>query len=160
MKYIEVSKKINLTKNATQSDLTNALQERLGRSFKMRKVTEYKSGFQAEAVTQGPGGMIGHACMDLNVQIKKEKDTARIEIHGGSRMAGSLLFMYITMFVLVLLMGLMPGAFETSAETSEAADVLIFLLVGVFVFFDLEKKTSAPKEYLESALASLETEFG
>lgn len=160
MKHIEVSKKITLSKNATQNDLKNALQERLQRSFKLSHVSEDKNGFTAHGVTHGAGGIIGHARVDLNVTIKKEKDSARIEIFGRSKMAGSLLFLYMVMFVLVLLMGLMPGAFETSAETSEAADVLIFLLVGVFAFYDLEKKTSAPKEYLESALSSLETEFG
>lgn len=160
MKYIEVSRKIKLTREASQDDLKKALLTRLRRAFDVDALSESTEGFHLEATTGGPNTITRHARLSVDVNISKSQENARIIIHGHMKAAMSLLVSYTVLFMVVLFAGLLPGSIETSGERSGALDALVFLFFGIFIFYDVQRKVTEPREYLESALDSLDVEFG
>lgn len=160
MKYIEVSKRINITREASQEDLKQALLARLRRAFLVEQLKERDSKFHLEGSSGGNITFIRNARISIDIDITKNHDIGRIFIHGYSKVAKSLLVLYTALFVFILLLGLAPGSIETSGESSGAADALVFLIFGIFIFYDLNKKLDEPLEYLRAALDSLDTEFG
>jgi hypothetical protein len=160
MCYLEVSKKIKLTREITQEDLKNALITRLRRAFVIDSIREDAAGFQMQGSTVGFKSLSRHTKVDLNIQIAKTNENARIIIFGHSHTPLSLLITYSLLFLAVLLVGLLPGSLETGGDTSGPADVLVLTIFGLFIFYDINKKLDVPKESLEAALQSLETEFG
>ncbi len=160
MMYIEVSKKINLTKEATDKELKEALLNRLRRAFDVKALEDKKSGFSLIGSTSGYMGMTHHARADLDVSVVKSQQTVRVIVTGYAKMAKSLMVTYTVLFFLILLAGLLPGSIETSAETSGAMDALVFLIFGIFTYYDINRKMHEPKEFIQAALDSLDTEFG
>ncbi|MCK5284548.1 MAG: hypothetical protein KAJ86_03070 [Alphaproteobacteria bacterium] len=160
MKYINVSKKISLTKEASQKDLKQALLERVGRVFTLDNMTEQESGFQFYGTTGTSNIFTKNASVDITVNIVKNQEVVRILVYGHSKIAKNLTLAYAGMFFLLLLLGLLPGSIETSGESSDALDVIVFMLFGVFIFYDMNKKLLEPQELLHLALESLNTEFG
>ncbi len=160
MKYIEVSKKISLTKKASQEDIKKALIERIERAFKVEKMKKTKSGFHCVGKTGALNGLVRHARVGIDAQVIKNQDTVRVIINAQSEMAKSLLVSYTALFFLVLMAGLLPGSIETNGESSGALDALVFMIFGIFIFFDINKKLCEPKQYLEAVLASLDVEYG
>ncbi len=160
MKHIEASKKIRLTRDISEEDLKQSLLERLRRAFDIDTMTENQKGFYIEGTTGGTDNITRHARLRLNVQIAKHNEMARIIMFGSSKMARSLLITYTVLFFLVLLAGLLPGSIETNGEDSNALDALVLLLFGIFIFYDISRKIAEPREYLDSILLSMDTEFG
>lgn len=160
MKYLEVSKKIKLTKTATQADIRNALIKRLDKAFRVQKVNKNKAGFSLVGNTGGPKSLVRYAHVNLDVKVIKDKTTMRILATGHSKMAFSLLLSYTALFLLILFAGLLPGSIETSGESSGAMDALVLMIFGIFIFYDINKKIAEPEQYLEAALKSLDVEYG
>ena len=160
MKYIEVSKKIRLTKDASEDDLKQALIERFHRAFDIDHVKENGHDFQVSGTTGGKDSITRHASVNLNVSVKKQNEIVRIMVYGSSKMARSLMISYVALILLILVVGLLPGSIETGGEGSGALDALVFLIFGIFTFYDVNKKVAVPEEYLHTILESLDTEFG
>ena len=160
MKHLEVSQRIKLTREASEDDLKQGLIERLRRAFDIDSLTENDAGFRVQGTTGGPESITRHARVDLSVKIIKQNEMARVIIHGHSKMARSLLITYVTLFFVVLVVGLLPGSIETSGETSGAMDALVLMVFGIFIFYDINKKIEEPLSSLTAMLQSLETEFG
>ena len=160
MKHIEVSKKIRLEKKVSAQELKEALVERLEKVVEIEKISEGVESFSVQGTTGSPASMTRHARVDLDVSIRYEADLVRILISGHSHTARSLMLLYGLLFFIMLLVGLLPGSIETNAETSGAMDALVFLVFGIFIVMDVNKKLAEPKEYLETALESLNTRFG
>ena len=161
MKHIEVSKKIIVQKKVTQEELKDALIKRLEKAIEIESIGDGVNDFKVTGTTGTPTSLTRHAKLNLDINLTFDKDKAvRILISGYSRIARSLILMYSLFFVLLMLAGLLPGSFETSYETSGAVDALLVLLVVVFTIQDINKKLAEPKEYLETALQSLDTTFG
>jgi hypothetical protein len=159
LKYIEVSKKIKLGVDVSEEDLKQALITRFRRTFAVDDLREQPGNIHLSATSGGPGRMMRHARVNLNVTFVKTKDTARVIMYGYTQVAKSLLVSYSVLFFLVLLTGLLPGSVSTS-EDSGAQDALVFLIFGIFIFYDINKRLNDAQDYLKSLLDSLETEFG
>lgn len=160
MKYLEVSKKIKLTQPVTQEELKQAVIARLRRAFEISELREQQTSIHIGATTGGLGRMMRSARVDLDISVVKTGETARITANGYAQVAKSLIFSYCFLFLLVLLTGLLPGSVATSGEDSNALDALVFLIFGIFIFYDINRKLGEPAEYLQSVLDSLDTEFG
>ena len=160
MKYMEVSQKINLTRDADVSQIKESLLVRLRRAFDVENLKETEEGFHIDGATGGPDSITRHARASLDVKIEQQGEHVRVLVHGHTRMARSLLILYTGMFFFLLVLGLAPGSIETSYETSGAMDALVFLLFGVLIFYDLDKKMLEPKEHIQDMLQSLGVEFG
>ncbi len=160
MKYLEVSKKINLTEAVSQEQLKQALIARLRRAFDVSDLREQEGSFHLRATTGGPARVMRHARVDLDVTVTKTKDAARVMVNGYSQVARSLIVSYCFLFLLVLLTGLLPGSISTSGEDSGAMDAMVFLVFGIFIFYDISKKLCEPKDHLQAILDSLATEYG
>lgn len=160
MKYLEVSKKINLSKNASPEDVKKALTERLKRAFLVTELNDAANGFEFTGTTGGPGKFTRHARVRMNTSVILDKGVVRVLMNGYCDVATSLMLLYSVLFFTVLLTGLLPGSIATSGEDSGAMDAMVFLIFGIFIFCDLAKKVCEPKEQLQSILDSLETEFG
>lgn len=159
MKYVEVSKKIKLGVEASEEDLKQSLITRMRRTFAVDDLRDQPHNIHVNATTGGPGRMMRHARLNLNITVVKTHDTARVVMYGYTQAAKSLLFCYSFLFFLVLMTGLLPGSVE-SGEGSGAMDALVFLIFGIFIFFDINKRLVEAQEYLKAVLDSLETEFG
>ncbi|MCB9987884.1 MAG: hypothetical protein H6868_00965 [Rhodospirillales bacterium] len=160
MKHIEVSKKINLSQKIEADSLKEILIERLAHALDIEVVSGEGAQFKLTGTTGSPAGIARHARLDLDVSVKLDDAVARIIISGFARPARSLTLLYSTLFFFLLLVGLLPGFVETSAENSGPVDALVFLIFGIYIVMDVNKKLSEPKELLESALESLDTTFG
>lgn len=160
MKHLAASRKIELKKEATLGQIRELLIERLEKTVDITHITEGDTEFTISGTTGSPASMTRFAKLDLNITIKMEKDVARILISGYSRVAFSMVLLYMFLFGIILLVGLLPGFVSTNAESSSALDALFFLILGIFVMYDVNKKLADPKENLEAALESIDTTFG
>ena len=160
MRYIEVSKKITLTKEANREEIAQAFLDRLRRAFLVETLEETDSGFHLIG-TAGSNlkKFVRHSHVDLTVDISKNQETIRVLAHGHTRTARSLMVSYTILFFLVVIAGLLPGSIETGGESS-GSDALVFMILGIFVLYDIYKKIAEPKEHLQAALDSLDVEFG
>lgn len=160
MKHIEASRKIVLQRAATADDLKRKLVERLEKTIEIDSLGEGVDKFRITGTTGSPASLTRNARLDLDVEIALDSNVARVIVSGYSRPARSLSFLYWAMFFIVLLVGLLPGSIETSADTSDSMDVLVLLIFGMFIVFDVNKKLGEPRDSIETALSSLETTFG
>ena len=159
MKHIEVSRKIALPRPVAADDVKNRLVERLEKTIEIESLGEGIERFRITGTTGSPASLTRHARLDLDVDIVQEPGALRIVISGYSRAARSLSYVYWTMFFVVLMVGLLPGSIETSADTSDSMDVMVLLVFGIFIVFDVNKKLVEPREFLETALESLNTMY-
>lgn len=160
MRHIEVSKKINLARKVTAEELRTALVERLEKIIDIEKLSTGMNTFSLSGTTGSPAGLTRHARLDLDVDIKFDANTSRILISGYSRTARSLMVIYWFLFILMLLVGLLPGSIETGGDHSGAIDALVFLIFGIFIVMDVNRKLEEPAQLLETALESLNTTYG
>ena len=160
MKHLTVSRKIDLKRKAEAKDIRDALIERLEKTVEIRSISDGEDEFTLQGTTGSPASMTRHAKLDLNVKIDMDKDAARILISGYSRVAISMVVLYLFLFSIILLVGLLPGFIETDAEKSNAMDALFFLILGIFVMVDVNKKLADPRDDLEAVLESIDTTFG
>ncbi|MCD8563342.1 MAG: hypothetical protein LRY54_04775 [Alphaproteobacteria bacterium] len=160
MKYVDVSRRFKLTRDVSVEDLKTTLTEALRGAFDVDKVEDKGDRLLVEATTGGCDSINRHARVKLDIKVLKQQEYARFLIRGTSGMARSLVITYVGLFILVLLVGLLPGSIETNGIDSNASDTLVLMLFGFFIFYDINKKVGEPTEYLESILQSLETEFG
>jgi hypothetical protein len=160
MKHIEVSKKIKLAKPVTAGEIREALVERLEKIIEIENLSEGTEDFSLSGTTGSPASLTRHARLDLDVSIRHEGDVARIIMSGHSRTARSLIFMYWTLFMVMLFVGLLPGSIETNADSSTSMDALVFMIFGIFIVMDVNGKLTEPKQYLETVLESLNTRYG
>ena len=159
MKHLEVSQKIKLGKGVDAARLKSALLERIEKTVEIESLEEGDEKFHIKGTTGTPASITRHARINLDVAIVMEKDTAKILISGYARMARSLALFYAFFIFLFLLVGLLPGAISSGPE-SGPLDVLVFLVLGIFIIVDTNKKLAEPKEFLREALESMDTEFG
>lgn len=159
MKYVEVSKKIKLASDSSQEELKQSIIARFRRAFSVAQLREQENGFHIGATSGGPGRLMRYARLDLDVTVEKTKDSVRVIMYGYSQVAKSLLVSYSFLFFLVLLTGLLPGSVSTS-EDSGPLDAMVFLIFGIFIFYDINKQLVEAEGHLKSILDSLETEFG
>lgn len=160
MKHLAASKKIELKRKASAADLRAALVESLEDSLEISSISDGDAEFTLTGTTGSPASISRYAKLDLKVSIKVDDETARILVSGYSRVAPSLTFLYLFLFIAILLVGLLPGFVETDADKSNAIDALFFLILGIFVIFDVNKKLAEPKEDLDASLEALNTLFG
>jgi len=162
MKHIEVSKKIHLKQPVGGEDLKKTLVSYLEKAIGIETISDDVARFTLKGTTGSPASITRHARVNFDIDIdydEKEK-TARIIISGYARAARSLTLLYSAAFFMLLLVGLLPGFYETSQEESGAIDALFFLIFGIFIVFDVNGKLSVTKEHLETALDSLDTTYG
>lgn len=157
MKYFEMAQKVGA--NATDQVLKQALLDRLKHSFSVDKLQESANGFHFTATTGGGKSMVRNARVSGDVSIQRNGSNVSVIMRGHSSVAKSLLFAYTILFFMVLVVGLLPGFIETS-EGSDAGDALVFLIFGIFIFHDIERKLEEPRTYLGDSLSSLGVEFG
>lgn len=160
MKHLVASRKIELKKETTLQEIRALFIERLEKTIEISNITDGDTEFTISGTTGSPASMTRFAKLDLNVTINMDKDAARILISGYARVAFSMILLYMFLFGIILLVGLLPGFVSTNAESSSALDALFFLILGIFVMYDVNKKLSDPKENLDAILESLETTFG
>ena len=162
MKHIEVSKKITLDRPVSAEDFKETLVDYLEKKIEIEHISGNTGNFSIQGATGAPSSLTRHAQIDVNIHIRHESEgkVARVIMSGYVRPARSLIFFYSFAFVLLLLVGLLPGFVSTSAETSGAVDALFFLIFGIFIVQDINAKMVAPREYLETVLESLNTTFG
>jgi len=161
-KHIEVSKKIKLAKPVNPADLRKSLVDYLQKAIDVETMSDGETNFRITGTTGSPSSITRHARVDLTVDINYtgKEDTARIIISGSAKAARSLVILYCFAFFLLLVVGLLPGFYETSQEESGAIDALFFLIFGIFIVFDVNNKLSVTRELLETSLDSLDTTFG
>lgn len=160
MKHLEVSKKIILTKDVSEDDLKKALQDKLSKAFDIDSLSDDESSLSFYGATSGYDGITRHAQIKLNIKISKQNEIVRIILTGRSKMARSLLITYSLLTFVILMVGLLPGSIETSAEGSGALDALVFLIFGIFISYDINQKIEEPRSILIDILNGLDTEFG
>jgi hypothetical protein len=60
----------------------------------------------------------------------------------------------------VLALSLFPSAFEDGKGGGFMLEAIIFLVVGGFIIWDMNKKFEEPQQMLDRILKSVEAEFG
>lgn len=162
MKHIEVSKKISLSQPVEIETLRSSLIDALSRALEIEEVSDVLDHFRVVGTTGSPAAMARNARLDLRVDMALDADgsAARVIISGYSRPPRSLMILYTVLFIFLLLVGLLPGFIETNAEKSGAIDALVFLIFGIYMVTDVNKKLAEPSELIEAALNSLDTTFG
>jgi len=160
MKYFEVSKKIELSKKEPEHALKQALLDRLQRAYIVSGLKEDEHGFEVKITTGSRTSLIKNACAKVRVDVTQSDKKASFIIYGEAKLSLSLMIWYTALFFIILLVGLLDGAIESYGEKSGAMDVLVFMILGIFTMYDIDKKLTAVREMAEDSLNSLEAEFG
>lgn len=159
MKHLEVSRRIPLTKVLGTNKVKESIIFRMENAMEVKKVSSQDDVFTVKASTGAPGAVVRHADVSVDYKIIQDKEFLRILGTGRTKVSVSLVLMYVLFVLVILAVGLLPGSIETGDKGS-AMDALIFLLIGVYIAFDISKKLTEPKEILEDILQSIDTEFG
>src|SRR5690606_38651629 len=107
-------------------------------AFRIDMLQEHPGGFHLSGTTGGKRGFIRNVRATIDVRIVNKKDgNIGIVIHGHALVAQSLMVAYTILFVMIMVVGLLPGFVETN-ESSTAADALVFLLFGIFIFYEID----------------------
>jgi hypothetical protein len=160
MSYLEVSKKISLAKAIKPEDIKQILVHRLGKAYVISSISDNANEFSVSASTGPVGSFSRHTKLKLDVQIESEGKICRILVSGKCSISKSLLLYYFIAFIALLMAGLLPGSIETGFDQSDALDALVFLIFGVFLSIDINRKLREPKEFIETILESINTLYG
>ena len=154
MKNIESSRLINLSGSVETSAIINSLVERLRNIFHVETVGEGTEKFTLTAI----GKDIPCHCT-FNVQLKTDSKYARLIVNGGAKITAPTKILYTLGVLALLVLGQFHGIINTSSSGS-AADMLVFLFLGMFVLYDVNRKLAEPEQLLDRVLGAIATEFG
>jgi hypothetical protein len=136
------------------SAIKYSLMERLRGAFHVVTVGDGTESFSV-ALT---GKKTSYHC-DLNIIIKTEHHKARIIIDGSAEINNSNKVFYALCILTLLVLGLFPGTINTRGQGT-AVDAMVFMFLGFFVVYDMNKKLAEPEALLERVLNSVATEYG
>ncbi len=159
MKHIELSRKIALSRPVSAEELKKNLMSRLENVLELQETTPGAEQFHVTGSTGAPVSMTRYAQVDVDVTLAVDESTARIIISGYVRTAPSLMILYGVLFFVLLCVGLLPGFVDTSID-GDAGDALIFVLIGMFLVYDINRRLTEPEEQMKAALESMNTLFG
>lgn len=154
MKHIESSKLINLSNAVETVAIKNSLIERMRNIFHVETVGENTEKFTLTAV----GKDIPCHCV-FNILLKTDPKHARVIVNGGARITAPTKILYTLGVLALLVLGQFHGIINTSSSGS-AMDLLVFLFLGIFVLYDINRKLSEPEYILDRVLQAIATEFG
>ncbi len=156
MKHIEISRKINLGRAVTAEELKKTLMSRLENVIEVQETSGNAEQFHVSGSTGAPVSMTRYAQVDIDATITTDDSHARILLNGYVRTAPSLMILYGVLFFVLLCVGLLPGFVDTSID-GDAGDALIFVLIGMFLVYDINRRLAEPQEQIESILESMNT---
>ncbi len=154
MKHIESSKLISLAAAAESSAIKYSLVERMRGVFHIETVGEGVENFTLTAI----GKDIPCHCV-FNVLLKADNKYARLIVDGSAEISAASKILYTLGVLALLVLGLFPGTIKTGGSDS-AMDLMVFLFLGIFIFYDMNKKLAEPEILLDRILRAVATEFG
>ena len=155
MKHIESSRLITLASPVDVSVIKHVLVGRMRGAFSIETVGEGDENFKLTLSGKG----VLYRCT-MNVLLKVDTQRARVIVDGTVGVRTATKILYIFGFLALLVLGLFPGILNTSGHGSSAMDILVFLFLGVFILYDVNKKMLEPEILLDRILRALEAEFG
>lgn len=154
MKHIECSQLIPLASPLETSTIKYSLVERLRASFHVETVGEGTENFDVNMM-----GKDSPCRCKLSIILKTDASRARVIVSGVATISPYTKIMYALGILALLVLGLFPGTINTSGQGSGATDFLVFLFLGAYVLFDMNKKIAELENLLERVLKALSTEF-
>lgn len=154
MQHIESSKLFTLGTAADAASIKYSLVQRMRGAFHVETVGEGDEIFMLAAA----GRHTPYNC-SLNVLLKSDGQRGRIIIDGTVGVNAFTKVFYVLGFLILLVLGLFPGTIKTGGAGS-AMDVLVFLFLGIFVIYDVNKKLAEPQALIDRVLNAVATEFG
>jgi len=153
MKHIESSKLINLSGTVETAAIKNSLVERMRNIFHVETVGEGTEKFTLTAI----GKNIPCHCV-FNVVLKTDEKHARLIVDGGAAITAPTKILYTLGVLALLVLGQFHGIINTSGGGS-AMDLMVFLFLGIFVVYDINRKLAEPEQLLDRVLRAVDTEF-
>jgi hypothetical protein len=156
MKHLESSKLINLATDTEAAVIKYSFVERLRGAFHVETVGDGVENFVVNAI----GKDVPCKCI-FNVLLKTENKRARLIVDGNVGISASTKILYTLGFLALLVLGLFPEStmLKTTYKGS-AMDFMVFLFLGAFLVFDMNKKVAEPEEIIDRILNAVATEFG
>lgn len=155
MKHIESSRRIMLADATDAASIKYSLVERLRGAFHVEVVGEGTDNFTVAAL----GKDTPYRCT-LNVILKTDGKYARLMIEGETGINSSTKILYALGVLALLVLGLFPGGTINTSGRGSAMDVLVFLFLGIFVIYDMNRRLAEPEILVDRILNAVETEFG
>lgn len=156
-RYFETSTHFPVDSDVTEERLKEDFLNRMQRFSEFSSIGDSATLFDVRGTTGVPASLTRHSRIDLQNSIHIQGGVARITVSGYVRHAKSLVVLYFFLFFIALLIGLLPGSIETSLEDSGAIDALVFLILGMYIVYDINRKLSEPQALIAQALNTLET---
>jgi hypothetical protein len=154
MKHIESSKLINLSGAVETAAIKDSLVERMRNIFHIETVGEGAENFTLTAI----GKDVPCHCV-FNVMLKTNEKYARLIVDGGTKITATAKIQYALGLLALLVLGLFPGTINTTGHGG-ATDLMVFLFLGIYILYDINKKLAEPELLLDRVLRSIATEFG
>jgi len=154
MKHIESSRLITLSGTVEAAAIKNSLIERLQNIFHIETVGDNAEKFTMTAI----GKDIPCQCV-FNVMLKADGKYARLIVDGGTKINTPTKIFYVLGVLALLVLGQFHGSLNTSSGAS-AQDLMVFLFLGIFIIYDINRKLAEPGQLLDRILGALATEFG
>lgn len=154
MRHIESSIKVETQKPIEASAVKYSLMQRLRSAFHIETVGDGVEAFSLNATSKATAYVF-----NLNMVIRCEENRIRIMADGSNEISLATRIFYVLSLLLVLLLSLLPSAFENSGS-GFPMEAIFFLVVGSFIIYDMNKKIEEPQMLLDRILASVAAEFG
>jgi hypothetical protein len=154
MKHIESSKLIDLSGAVESAAIKYSLVERLRNVFHIETVGEGIESFSLAAT----GKDVPCHCL-FNVILKTDGRYARLIVDGSAEITATAKILYTLGVLALLVLGLFPGTINTTGHGG-ATDLMVFLFLGIYILYDMNKKLAEPEQLLDRILRAVATEFG
>lgn len=154
MKHIESSRLIPLAGAVDAAAIKNSFVARMRNIFHVETVGDGTDAFTVTAT----GKHLPCACT-FNVLLKMDAKHARLVVDGGTEITTPTKIVYTLGVLALLVLGQFHGGLNTSIGAS-AMDILVFLFLGIFVLYDVNRKLAEPEQLLDRVLSAVATEFG
>jgi len=162
MSYIQAGQKIVGDKDLDLSEIKYAFVQKMRKAFQVETVGDGDESYSITAVGHADWGsaIVSPYKIDLDISVKGEGKTARVLIDGKAEITKATRIFYMISILLILIIGLAPGAIIDTSGEGTALDALIFMGIGAFIVFDINRKLIEPQVQINKILSVLNSEFG
>lgn len=164
MKSFLFSRKIVIDRDRDTDEVKEFLRTTLADNMDVTEMTPGEQEFMLKGSTGAVFESIRKASLNARFRIFTEETKTerelKIIVNGNTNLTWSLTITYIALFVLVLLVGMLPGSIETFGEDSTPLDALIFLLIGLYIKTDIDNSMREAESHLKQALEAVDVRYG
>lgn len=155
MKHISSSKLVTVPFETTLESVKLSVVDRLKAAYQVDTVGEGADQFTVTVSGRGSSS----DCV-LHVSLKLDNNKARVLMDGYSKISTIAKVYYAFVVFALLVIGLLPGTLVKTDGGGTAVDAMVFLFLGMFVVYDMDRKLIEAQQILDRVVNGVEADIG